>query len=123
MPFIYLFPSLIVHSQLPAFFKKKLPVLIKHTAGTNKRVGQINVFLAPWKHLVQTIEVPECCEGVIGLLIWYLFEKETLVQMFSCNFCEIFKITFLTGHLWTTTSVCYIQFDDLTEDLDSIASR
>ena len=31
--------------------------------------------------------------------------KEALVQMFSCEFCEIFKNTFLTGHLQATTSV------------------
>ena len=28
-----------------------------------------------------------------------------LVQMFSCEFCEIFKNTFFTEHLWTTASV------------------
>ena len=27
-------------------------------------------------------------------------EKETLVQVFSCKFCEIYKNTFFTEHLW-----------------------
>ena len=27
-------------------------------------------------------------------------KKETLVQEFSCEFCEIFKNTFLIEHLW-----------------------
>ena len=29
-----------------------------------------------------------------------LIKKETLAQVFSCNFCEIFKNTFFTEHLW-----------------------
>ena len=32
-------------------------------------------------------------------------KKETLAQVFSCEFCEIFKNTFSTEHLWTTASV------------------
>ena len=32
-------------------------------------------------------------------------KKETLAQVFSCEFCEIFKNIFLTEHLWTTTSL------------------
>ena len=31
-------------------------------------------------------------------------KTETLAQVFSCEFCEIFKNTFFTEHLWTTTS-------------------
>ena len=31
-------------------------------------------------------------------------KKETLAQLFSCKFCEIFKNTFFTEHLWTTAS-------------------
>ena len=31
-------------------------------------------------------------------------KKETLAQMFSCEFYEISKNTFLTEHLWTTDS-------------------
>ena len=33
------------------------------------------------------------------------FKKETLAQVFSCGFCEIFKITFFTEYLWTIASV------------------
>ena len=32
-------------------------------------------------------------------------KKETLAQVFSCEFCEIFKNTFFTEHLRTTASV------------------
>ena len=31
-------------------------------------------------------------------------KKETLAQMFSCEFREIPKITFFTEHPWTTAS-------------------
>ena len=34
-----------------------------------------------------------------GLRSATLFQKETLAQAFSCEFCEIFKKTFLTEHL------------------------
>ena len=32
-------------------------------------------------------------------------KKETSVQMFSCEFCEISKNNFLTEHLWTTAPI------------------
>ena len=31
-------------------------------------------------------------------------KKETLAQLFSCEFCQISKNTFFTEHLWTTAS-------------------
>ena len=31
-------------------------------------------------------------------------KKETLAQVLSCEFCEIFKNNFFTEHLWTTAS-------------------
>ena len=34
-------------------------------------------------------------------------KKETLAQVFSCEFCKISKNTFFTEHLWTTVSVLY----------------
>ena len=30
-------------------------------------------------------------------------EKETLAQVFFCEFCEIFKNKFFTEHVWVTT--------------------
>ena len=32
-------------------------------------------------------------------------KKETLAQVFSCEFCEISKNIFFTEHLWTSASV------------------
>ena len=31
--------------------------------------------------------------------------KKTLVQVFSCEFCEISKNNFFTEHLWATASI------------------
>ena len=33
-----------------------------------------------------------------------LFQKVTPAEAYSCEFCEIFKNTFFTGHLQTTVS-------------------
>ena len=45
------------------------------------------------------------CTRVSFLIKAYNFiKKETLAQVFSCEFCEIFKNTFFTEHLWTTAS-------------------
>ena len=33
-----------------------------------------------------------------------LFKKETLAQVFSCEFCEISRNTFITESLWTIAS-------------------
>ena len=38
---------------------------------------------------------PESCNFI---------KKETLAQVFSCEFCEISKNTFLTEHIWTIAS-------------------
>ena len=37
-------------------------------------------------------------------LTYNFIKKETLAQVFSYEFCEISKNTFLTKHLWTTAS-------------------
>ena len=41
---------------------------------------------------------------IAGLRPATLLKKETLTQVFSCEFCEISKNTFYTEHLWTTAS-------------------
>ena len=43
-----------------------------------------------------------CC---FFLSFFFFSEKETLPQVFSCEFCEISKNTFFKEHLWTTASV------------------
>ena len=48
------------------------------------------------KHLCQNLFFPQACN---------LIKKETLAQVFSCELCEIFEITFFTEHLWTIASL------------------
>ena len=51
--------------------------------------------------------------------------KEALTQVFSCEFCEISKNTFLTELIWTTASkyyaclvkIVFVNLQTLTEDL------
>ena len=40
----------------------------------------------------------------LRLLAYNFIEKETLAQVFSCTFCEIFKNNFFTKHFWVTAS-------------------
>ena len=51
------------------------------------------------KHLCQSLFFNK----VAGLACNFI-KKETLAQVFSCEFCEISKNTFFTEHLWTTAS-------------------
>ena len=39
------------------------------------------------------------------ILACNFIKKETLAQVFCCEFCEIFKNLFFTEHLWATASV------------------
>ena len=53
-----------------------------------------------WKfrkiHRKTPVPEPEACNFI---------QKETLGQVFSCEFWQISKNTFFTEHLWTTVSV------------------
>ena len=49
------------------------------------------------------------CKEVLSLIsiLQQAWKKETLAQVFSCEFCEVSIITFFTEHPWTTTSHPY----------------
>ena len=50
------------------------------------------------------------CQGLFFNKVSCNFiKKETLAQVFSCEFCEIPKNTFFTEHLWTTASLRWCQ--------------
>ena len=40
-------------------------------------------------------------------------KKRDSAQVLSCEFCEIFKSTFFTEHLWTTASIIIWIFTDI----------
>ena len=44
-----------------------------------------------------------------SLFSFNFLKKETLAQVFSCEFCDIFKNTFFKEHLWTTAFVIYLK--------------
>ena len=49
--------------------------------------------------------VPEPFFNKAAGVAWNSINKETLAQVFSCEFCEIFKNTYFTEHLRTTAFV------------------
>ena len=49
-------------------------------------------------------------------------KKETLAQVFSCEFCEIFKSTFSIEHLWVTASVNYQNWIPIKFSLETFQS-
>ena len=50
------------------------------------------------------------CQGLYFNKVTGLgYNKETLVQVFSCEICEISKNTSFTEHLWTTASGFFVQ--------------
>ena len=52
-----------------------------------------------WKHLCHKLFFNKVA-GQAGNFI----KKETMAQVFSCEFCEIPKNTFFQEHLWATAS-------------------
>ena len=48
------------------------------------------------------------CARVSFLIKLQANKKETLAQIFSCDFWEISKYTFFTEHVWATTSIVII---------------
>ena len=54
----------------------------------------------------QNLQEKTCARAslLIKLQAWglQLYERQTLAQLFSCEFCEISKNTFFTEHVWAT---------------------
>ena len=71
----------------------------------NKMVLKKDVTKLTEKHLCQRLFFNKVA-GLRPLLKRpTLLKKKTLTQLFSCEFCEIFKNTYCTEHLWTSASV------------------
>ena len=51
------------------------------------------------KHLCQSLFFNKVAGAACNFI-----KKETLAQVFSCEFCQISRITFFTEHLWMTAS-------------------
>ena len=48
--------------------------------------------------MFKDFQVKTISKGVSGACKF--IKKEALAQVFSCEFCELFKNTFFTEHLW-----------------------
>ena len=42
---------------------------------------------------------------LLKLMACNFIKKETLAQLFSCEFCELSRNTYFTEHVWTAASV------------------
>ena len=67
----------------------------------------LNKFLieAATREILQNLQENTCARASFLKKSWGLIKKETLTQVFTCEFCEISKNTFLTEHLRTTASI------------------
>ena len=68
--------------------------IVQHLEAAKGAVGNFTKFTG--KHL---------CQSPCNFI-----KKETLTQVFSCEFCELSKNTFFTGHLWATASAACSMF-------------
>ena len=80
-------------------------MLIKNSPITEAATRAVLQERCTWKFrkIHRKIPVPEACNFI---------KKETLAEVFSFEFCEIFKNTFFTEHLRATASAvnAYIEF-------------
>ena len=72
---------------------------MQHSEAATRGVLQQKVFLEISQNSQQNI-----CARVSFLIKLNFIKKQTLAQVFSCEFCEIYKNTFLTEHLRATVS-------------------
>ena len=111
-----------------AFYREILPLLwfiySSHRRCSLRKDALRNFAKFTGKHLCQSLFLNK---GAGRGLHWVSFliklqaescnfiEKETLAQVFSCEFCEISKNTFFTEYLWATSSV-YITVHFILKD-------
>ena len=57
--------------------------------------------------------VQESLFNKVAVLPATLFKKETLAQVFFCEFCQISKNTFFKEHVWVTASQHLIMLETL----------
>ena len=87
----------------------------KDVLGNFANFIRIHLCQSLWRQMVQTLSV----------------QKETLAQMFSCEFYKSVKNTFFTEHLWVTASLFiiiyilsqYVRFPFLINNLISLINK
>ena len=71
-----------------------------HQRYSRKKGALANLAKFTGKHLCQSLFFNK----VAGRWPTTLFKKETLAQVFPCQFCKFCASTFFTEHLWVTAS-------------------
>ena len=78
------------------FYKKIVMISRSNHQRCSIKKGVLRNFVKfSGKHLCQSLFMPQACNFI---------KKESLAQVFSCEFFEIFKSTFFTEHLRATAS-------------------
>ena len=95
----------IIFLQLRITFMNLFYNLLKITSSCNKQKQPQEMFYKNYKFLINFTKFTEkhLCQSLFFKACSFI-KKETLTQVFSCEFCETSKNTFFTEHLWTTTS-------------------
>ena len=55
------------------------------------------------------LEISENSQENTCARVSFFIKKETLAQVFSCQFCEISKNTFFTEHIWWLRLDVYLE--------------
>ena len=98
-PIAKLWPRKKVIFKVFVFWKYSKTLTFK---SSHQRCSMKKVFL----EISQNSQENTCARAsfLIKLQAYNFIKKETLTQVFSCEFCKIFKNTYFTEHLWTTAS-------------------
>ena len=104
------------------FYKKDFVKIFAKLRSSQRRCSVKNDILKnfaklTWIHLCQSV----IFNKVVGFRPANFINKETLVQVFSCEFHEIFKNTFLTLHMWMKASVFFKKIDSQSKKRKALA--
>ena len=70
------------------------------------------------KHLCQSLFLNKVASQACNFI-----KKETLAQVFFCDFCEISKSNFFTEHLWTTASISPLIITSIPPEIIRLSNR
>ena len=82
--------------------------MVKHTQAIRRQQSWIDTIIGKVNKIrhLRSFKPTNCLSVFDNFVVACNFiKKETLAEEFSCEFCEIFKNTFFTEHLWVTASV------------------
>ena len=72
--------------------------------------NRLAITMKNFGHIISFACAKQLLEPMPGAATRVVLWKKTLAQVFSCEFCEISKNTFVTEHLWMTVSAMRLLF-------------